>query len=223
MGATEGGQGRQHSPQAVGTTPRPEEAELLGLVSVCTCEYETETEKELDPLLDGTRRYVGAPADRFTFGAHDFRGGSFETTLEETVTSQKANGSVVSDGAMHSVAVVVDTANKTLTFYTDAIVQDTIKLTRPITDCSGIGLEVGDAGIPKLGEITFFARALTVVEMKEIMYTGFTLQAVSTGKLPFVPEQTPFDTMAATQSQVRGNPFAQSAWKTLPPSIYAKN
>jgi hypothetical protein len=37
--------------------------------------------------------------------------------------------------------------------------------------------------------------------MKEIMVTGFTLQAVSAGKLPYNPPQTAFDTMAATQSQ----------------------
>jgi len=57
------------------------------------------------------------------------------------------------------------------------------------------------AGVPKLGDITFFARALSVVEMQEIMVTGFTLQAVSAGKLPYNPPQTAFDTMAATQSQ----------------------
>ena len=68
-----------------------------------------------------------------------------------------------------------------------------ITLSRPVTDCSGISLEIGAAQIPTLGEITFFARALSVVEQEEIMFAGFTLHGISAGKLPFVPVETEFD------------------------------
>jgi hypothetical protein len=48
--------------------------------------------------------YVGMPSNKFTFGAHDFRGGSFETGLEESVSSANVNVFDVSDGEMHNVA-----------------------------------------------------------------------------------------------------------------------
>jgi hypothetical protein len=62
-----------------------------------------------------------------------------------------------------------------------------------VTDCSGLTLELGDANIPRLGEITFFARGLSQVEMEEIMAVGYTLNDIAVGKAMFAPETTPFD------------------------------
>jgi len=88
--------------------------------------------------------------------------------------SAQGNGSAVADGILHSVAVVVTQSN--VTFYMDGDEQSSAPLERPVTDCSGKALEIGDSNILQLGEITFFARALTEVEMREIMFAGFTLQ-----------------------------------------------
>jgi hypothetical protein len=62
-----------------------------------------------------------------------------------------------------------------------------------VTDCSGLTLELGDVNIPELGEITFFARGLSQVEMEEIMAAGYTLNDIAVGKAMFAPETTPFD------------------------------
>jgi hypothetical protein len=72
------------------------------------------------------------------------------------------------------VAVVVTQSN--VTFYMDGYEQSSAPLERPVTDCSGKALEIGDSNILQLGEVTFFARAVTEVEMREIMFAGFTLQ-----------------------------------------------
>ena len=88
--------------------------------------------------------------------------------------SAPGNGSAVADGILHSVAVVVTPSN--VTFYMDGDLQSSAAIERPVTDCHGKALEIGDQNIPQLGEITFFARALTEVEMREIMFAGFTLQ-----------------------------------------------
>ena len=92
---------------------------------------------------------------------------------QESVTG---NGSAVADGILHSVAVVVTQSN--VTFYLDGDLQSSTALERPVTDCHGKALEIGDNNIPQLGELTFFARALTEVEMREIMFAGFTLQVL---------------------------------------------
>ena len=88
--------------------------------------------------------------------------------------SVKGSGSEVADGILHSVAVVVTPSN--VTFYMDGNQQSSVILERPVTDCKGKVLEIGDSNIPQLGEVIFFARALTEVELREIMFTGFTLQ-----------------------------------------------
>jgi hypothetical protein len=76
------------------------------------------------------------------------------------------------------VAVVVTQSN--VTFYMDGYEQSSAPLERPVTDCSGKALEIGDSNILQLGEVTFFARAVTEVEMREIMFAGFTLQVSHT-------------------------------------------
>ena len=105
------------------------------------------------------------------FGAHDFGGSSSSSELQEHVTG---NGSAVADGLLHNVALVVTPTN--ITFYMDGTMTDSSEIQRPVTDCSGLSLELGDINIPTLGEVTFFARELAPVEMQEIMFAGFTLQ-----------------------------------------------
>jgi len=68
-----------------------------------------------------------------------------------------------------------------------------VEISRPVTDCSGLSLELGDENIPTLGEVSFYARALAQVEMEEIMGAGYTLNAIAVGKRIFAPETTPFD------------------------------
>jgi hypothetical protein len=98
------------------------------------------------------------------------------------------------------VAVV---ANQTsLSFYTDAKLQKTVPLRRPVTDCTGRALIIGAPDLPGLGEITFFPQEISVVEMQEIFRMGFTFEALAAGKLPYQPpENTPFDTAKAVQDK----------------------
>lgn len=142
--------------------------------------------------------YVGVPADRVDFGAHDFRGGPEEQALQETVVSDAVGGTVVSDGRLHMVALVVN--QTAVSFYADAKLQSVVSLKRPITDCTGRALIIGAQDIPRLGEITFFPRQLGVTEMREIISSGFTFESLASGKEPFKPESTPFDTAGAIQS-----------------------
>ena len=62
-------------------------------------------------------------------------------------------------------------------------------------------LELGDTNIPTLGEVTFFARELSQIEMEEIMRTGFTLNDIAVGKLVFAPEATSFDEMKSKNQE----------------------
>jgi hypothetical protein len=62
-----------------------------------------------------------------------------------------------------------------------------IRLRRPVTDCEGRELIVGDADIPRFGEITFFPRQLSTQEMVEIRSAGFTFESLAAGKMPSVP------------------------------------
>jgi hypothetical protein len=79
--------------------------------------------------------------------------------------------------------------------------QSVVEISRPVTDCSGMTLELGDTNIPTLGEVTFFARALSQIEMEEIMRTGFTLNDIAVGKLVFAPEATSFDVMKSNNKE----------------------
>ena len=104
------------------------------------------------------------------------------------------------DGRWHMVAVV---ANQTsLSFYTDAKLQKAVPLRRPVTDCTGRALIIGAPDVPRLGEVTFFPRQISEVEMQEISRQGFTFESLAAGKLPFQPpENTPFDTANAVQAK----------------------
>ena len=139
--------------------------------------------------------YVGSPAERFDFGAHDFGGTLTGAAQQESVSG---GPSIAADGNLHMVAVVVN--QTTLSFYTDAKLQYTVKLRRPVTDCSGRALVVGAESLPRLGEITFFPRQLTDTEMQEVISFGYTLESLAAGKQPFSPVKTAFDTTNAMQA-----------------------
>ena len=62
-----------------------------------------------------------------------------------------------------------------------------------MTDCSGLALELGDENIPALGEVSFFARAMSQIEMEEVMSAGHTLNSIAQGKGILNPESTSFD------------------------------
>jgi hypothetical protein len=101
------------------------------------------------------------------------------------------------DGRWHMMAVV---ANQTsIRFYTDAKLQKTVSLRRPVTDCTGRALIIGAPDVLGLGEITFFPRQISVVEMQEISQQGFTFESLAAGRLPFQPEKSAFDTANAVQ------------------------
>ena len=71
-----------------------------------------------------------------------------------------------------------------------------------ITDCSGDSIELRDENIPAtLGEVTFFAHALSQVEMAEIMLSGFTLHPIATGKHIVNPQVTAFDKSTFTNKE----------------------
>jgi len=97
------------------------------------------------------------------------------------------------------VAIVVTQEN--VTFYLDAKIQSIVNTSRPITDCAGRSLELGDNNIDLLGEVTFFARALNQEEMEEIMFAGFTFQSISVGKSIYTPERTRFDRANSKSTQ----------------------
>ena len=95
------------------------------------------------------------------------------------------------------MAVVVNQTS--IRFYTDAKLQRTVSLRRPVTDCTGRALIIGAPDVPGLGEITFFPRQISVVEMQEISQQGFTFESLAAGRLPFQPEKSAFDTANAVQ------------------------
>jgi hypothetical protein len=134
---------------------------------------------------------VGYPHDRFDYGAHDFRGGYNEKHLQESVASNRS--SRADDGKLHHVAVVV--TQKEISFWLDAELQSKVALPRPVTDCTGIQLQIGDVNVQSLGEIVFFPRALDETGLKEMLFAGFTLHHIASGRLPYEPEQTPTDIM----------------------------
>lgn len=99
---------------------------------------------------------------------------------------------------LHNVAVVV--TQTTMSFYTDGDLDATVALHRPVTDCTGIPLEIGGPALPALGEIVFFPRELSVAEMKELMFFGHSFASIAAGQIAFQPERTELDAFGATQA-----------------------
>ena len=141
---------------------------------------------------------VGGTGDTFTFGAHDFSGLDLVDVYSEAqqVVIKSPRGDAA-DGDLHLVAVVVTQTD--ISFFMDANLLSAQKLPRPVTDCKRGKLRVGNEGIPTLGEIIFSPREVTKSEMLEMMSWGFTLQSISSGRLPFNPQQTRLDDLVLEQ------------------------
>jgi|NorSeaMetagenome_1021524.scaffolds.fasta_scaffold66318_2 hypothetical protein len=65
---------------------------------------------------------------------------------------------------------------------------------RPVTDCRGTTLRIGQEGVT-LGNIMIYARQVSTIEMQEIMFSGFSLLDISIGKLPFTVTSKPLDAL----------------------------
>ena len=61
-----------------------------------------------------------------------------------------------------------------------------------------------------MGEISFTARQVSETELREIMFAGFTFEAISSGRMPFVPAETGFDKVLSDQ----GISFASTKTQT---------
>ena len=66
-------------------------------------------------------------------------------------------------------------------FYRDAEYLGTVRLPRPVTDCDPANLVVGDSTGVRIGELTYFPRAFTSVQLKEIRTDGMSLLELVTG------------------------------------------
>jgi hypothetical protein len=144
---------------------------------------------------------VGGTGDTFTYGAHDFSGLDLVDVYSEAqqvvIKSPRGNAA---DGGLHQVAIVVTQTH--ISFFMDASLLSAQKLPRPVTDCKSGKLRVGNEGILTLGEIIFTPREVTKSEMLEMMSSGFTLQSIASGRLPFSPQQTRFDDLMLEQKYV---------------------
>ena len=99
------------------------------------------------------------------------------------------------------VAVVVNQAS--VSFFTDSVLTAEVPLSQPVTDCINTRMRVGHSttAIPQLGEMTFFPRPISAVEMKEIMVTGFTYQAIAAGKKALVPQRSDLEDFRVLQDE----------------------
>ena len=79
--------------------------------------------------------------------------------------------------------------------WVDAVLSFESALPREVTDCGGNVLMLGDYDMPALGEIIFYPHALKAAAMEEIVYAGYTLEAIAEGKAPYTPEQELADTI----------------------------
>jgi hypothetical protein len=61
-----------------------------------------------------------------------------------------------------------------------------------------------------MGEITFSARQLTGMELREIIFAGFTFESIASGRIPFLPAETGFDMVLSDQ----GIAFAEADTRT---------
>ena len=92
---------------------------------------------------------------------------------------------------------------------------DVVALPRPVTDCADASLIVGDSTGVKIGQLTYFPRALTSVELYEVMSDGMPLiDLVSGGSVgadtdvsdaDFATERVAMEHAAAQQDRLRSS------------------
>ena len=119
------------------------------------------------------------------FGAHDFRNSFDEPTVQQEVVSSAADTTAGdlwnSDAELHFHVIVVTQINAS--FWMDGRLLGTSALPRPVTDCGMQTLELGSPGM-LLGEVNYYAKQLTPVDMQEILTNGFTFGEIAAGRLP---------------------------------------
>ena len=125
-----------------------------------------------------------------------------ESAAQESVVS---NRSSAGDGEVHHVALVV--TSQRIEFWMDGSKMWEGSIPRPVTDCPGAALEVGSSNVPLLGDIIFYPRRLQEMDMKEIIFAGFTLEAIAQGKIPMAPSIQPTDLMMSRSD----SKFAEAA------------
>ena len=125
---------------------------------------------------------------RFDFGAHDY--GRVEGRQE----TAKSGASITHDGKLHLEAVVVTPTH--VTFYHDATILSRVAIDRPVTDCSGSMMIVGDYGL-HAGEINFYPFEVSIASMDDIFNSGMTLESVANGKGIIPTPQTLLDYVSA--------------------------
>lgn len=62
-------------------------------------------------------------------------------------------------------------------------------------------VNTGSPDVPNLGEITFYPHKITQTQMQEILYAGFTFEAIAEGKVPYTPQQEMSDIVATKNDQ----------------------
>eukprot|EP00930_Biecheleria_cincta_P090995 TRINITY_DN8047_c0_g1_i8.p1 TRINITY_DN8047_c0_g1~~TRINITY_DN8047_c0_g1_i8.p1 ORF type:complete len:1707 (+),score=239.26 TRINITY_DN8047_c0_g1_i8:19-5139(+) len=133
--------------------------------------------------------WIYGPEMEFDFGAHDYghlhdSHGSADQEVIRTATR------AYHPPGMHLVVLVI--RQDTVEFWQNESLVGHTKLSRPVTDCIGSGLEVGGSGL-LLGMLSFFPWALGAAEIHEIYVQGNTLEFIASGAELFKIKETGFD------------------------------
>lgn len=72
-------------------------------------------------------------------------------------------------------------------------------------------VNTGSPDVPNLGEITFYPHKITQIQMQEILYAGFTFEAIAEGKVPYTPQQEMSDIVATKNDQSFSDAQAERA------------
>ena len=113
---------------------------------------------------------------RFSFGAHDFAI-ALSSARYHVVD---VPGKFASTG-LHLENYVV--SHTLLIMYQDGVEMGRTTLPRPVTDCLGNTVELGDLGL-RIGEVAFFPKPISLFEVKEIFELGMPSYAIALGKTP---------------------------------------
>uniref|UniRef100_A0A7S1DHJ7 Polycystin cation channel PKD1/PKD2 domain-containing protein n=2 Tax=Hemiselmis andersenii TaxID=464988 RepID=A0A7S1DHJ7_HEMAN len=120
------------------------------------------------------------------YGGHDYFATPADSAEEATVkqeTVSLSNRTVFPAEEYRLLTIVVTGTN--VTFYSNLDNLGTAQMPRPVTDCFNNleGMLVGDTGMT-LGQLSFYAKALTPTIIEEIYIGGGTLDDLSTGTRP---------------------------------------
>ena len=119
---------------------------------------------------------------RLSFGAHDH--GMASATVSHVEVD--VPGAFARSG-LHLENYVV--SGTLLVVYQDGVERGRATLPRPVTDCDGNTVELGDLGL-RIGEVAFFPKAISQFEVKEIFELGMPSYAIALGKSAVSVEPT---------------------------------